>query len=93
VASPRDAWFLLAPYINSTDLDRFANVAAEVLGSPDPRFQMKSDERWLAAAHGKTPEYSSLLRTGLAETLVLLSVFGRQARGVSSSRFDCAQTD
>jgi transcriptional regulator with XRE-family HTH domain len=85
VASPRDAWFLLAPYINSTDLDRFANVAAEVLGSPDPRFQMKSDERWLAAAHGKTPEYSSLLRTGLAETLVLLSVFGRQARGVSDA--------
>lgn len=85
VASPRDAWFLLAPYINSTDLDRFANVACEVLSSPDPRFHMKADERWLAAARGQTLEHSSLLRTGLAETLVLLSVFGRQVRGVTDA--------
>jgi hypothetical protein len=85
VASPRDAWFLLAPYINSGDLDRFATVADQVLGSPDPRFHMKSDERWLAAARGQSPEYSALLRTGLAETLVLLSVFGRRARGVSDA--------
>jgi transcriptional regulator with XRE-family HTH domain len=85
VASPRDAWFLLAPYINSGDLDRFATVADQVLGSPDPRFHMKSDERWLAAARGQSPEYSGLLRTGLAETLVLLSVFGRRARGVSDA--------
>ena len=85
VASPRDAWFLLAPYINSSDLDRFANVTGEALGSLDPRFEMKSDERWLAGARGQSPEHSSLLRTGLAETLVLLSVFGGRAHGVSDA--------
>ena len=90
VASPRDAWFLLAPYINSTDLDRFASVTGEVLGSRDPRFEMRSEERWLAGARGQTLDHSSLLRTGLAETLVLLSVFGGRARGVgdASARAD-----
>ena len=85
VASPRDAWSLLAPYIASTDLDRFAEVVFEVLESSDPRFQMKSEERWLAGVRGQLPEYSSLLRMGLAETLVLMGVFGRQARGVSDA--------
>jgi transcriptional regulator with XRE-family HTH domain len=85
VASPRDAWFLLAPFLISSDLDRFALVAGEVLGSPDSRFHMKSDERWLAGARGQSPEYSGLLRTGLSEALVLLSVFGRRARGVSDA--------
>jgi hypothetical protein len=82
VASPRDAWFRLAPHITSQDLDRFAAVAAEVLASSDPRFHMRPEERWLASLRGPKMQYSGFLRTGLSETLVLLSVFGDQAKCV-----------
>lgn len=85
VASPRDVWFQLAPQISSADLDRFAQATVKVLGAPDPRFEMKSEERWMSPVHGKRPPYSSLLRTGLAESLVLLSVFGDQVRSVSNA--------
>lgn len=85
VASPRDAWFRLAPHVTSIDLDRFASVATDVLGSPDPRFDMKPDERWLSSFHGRKSEYSALLRTGVSETLVLLSVFGDQVRYVTDA--------
>jgi hypothetical protein len=57
IASPRDAWFLLAAHLTSGDLDTFTAVAVEVLSAPDPRFEMDSDERWLAAARDKIPEH------------------------------------
>jgi len=76
LTSPRDAWFRLAHYISTADLDRFASVAVEVIGSADPRFEIEADKRWYASIDGPQPEYSGLLRTGLAEILVLLSIFG-----------------
>ena len=85
VASPRDAWFRLAQHITPMDLNQFASVAADVLGSPDPRFDMESGERWLASIRGKQPEHSGFLRTGLSETLVLLAVFGQQAACVADA--------
>jgi len=80
LTSPRDAWFRLARYISTVDLDRFSSVAIEVIGSADPRFEIEADKRWYASIDGPQPEYSGLLRTALAEILVLLSVFGNQIR-------------
>jgi hypothetical protein len=82
IASPRDAWFRVARNITSIDLDRFAKAADAVLTSPDPRFNMAPDERWMAGIKGQKPAYSALLRTGISETLVLLGVFGRQVSTV-----------
>jgi len=39
---------------------------------------MNPDERWMAPVRGQRPKHSKLLREGIAETLVLLSVFGEQ---------------
>jgi len=82
VASPRDVWFRLASRISSADFERFGDVAHDVLASNDPRFEMAPDERWLAGLKGIKPEYSSYLRRGLGETLILFSLYSSHAPSV-----------
>lgn len=85
LVSPRDAWQRLARYLTKADVDRFADVILAALGSTDPRFEMEPGKRWLAAVQGVEPICSDSLRTGLCETLILLSVFGDEASGLSST--------
>jgi hypothetical protein len=86
IASPRDAWFRLAPrYVTALHLKCFADVAVEILSSPDPRYDLPGSERWYADVKGVRPEYSDVLKAGLTETLGLLAIFGKQARGVADA--------
>ena len=55
IASPSDAWFLLAHHLTSGDITRFEAAAHAVLGSADPRFDMDPDERWMAGVRGDPP--------------------------------------
>lgn len=82
VASPPDAWFLLAPYLTSADINRFEAAAHAVLSSADPRFEMDPDERWMAAIKGVHRDYSGLMRHGIGEVLILLALWGDQAHTV-----------
>jgi len=82
VASPLDAWPLLARYLTSADIERFEAVAHTVLGSADPRFEMDSNERWMAAAQGIHRSYSGLLRHGIGQVLILLAQWGNEVRTV-----------
>lgn len=82
VASPPDAWFLLAPYLTSTDIARFESAAYAVLGSADPRFEMDPSERWMAAVRKIHPEYSGMLRHGIGQVLILLALWGDRVRTV-----------
>jgi hypothetical protein len=91
IASPRDAWFRLAPFITSADLTKFSSLAADVLGSADPHFFLEPDERWRADLSGDEAVYSRLIRTGMAEVLVLLSAFGARAKGVTGASAHAAQ--
>ena len=86
VASPPDAWVPLAPYVTAGDLQRFEKVALEVLGATDPRFDMESSERWMAAVHGVQPRYSSLFRHGVGQVLILLALWGGEIRTVSDAK-------
>lgn len=86
VASPQDAWFLLANHLSPADIDRFEAVVLSVLSSRDPRYEIDPDERWLAASKGIRPEYSGYLRHGLGEVLILLSLFGDRAQSVPDGR-------
>lgn len=78
IVSPLDAWFRLASHFTSAQIDRYASVATDVLGSPDPRFGMGAEDRWLAGVRGQMPSCSPLLRNGISETLILLSLYGDQ---------------
>lgn len=80
VASPNDAWLLLGDHLTATHIGRFVAVASEVLGSPDPRFDLDPDERWMAPVHGVRPKYSGLLRHGVGEVLILLALLGKAVK-------------
>lgn len=80
VASPPDAWILLARHLTESDLDRFEIVAQAVLGASDPRFDMPPDERWMADIHGVRPDYSGLLRHGVGQVLIMLAIWGDEIR-------------
>lgn len=76
IVSKEDAWALLARYLTRDDLERFENVVLEVLGAPDPRFDLPDDQRWMARVLRHTPRHSGLLREGLADTLAIMGARG-----------------
>jgi len=82
VASPPDAWLLLAPHLTSVDVTRFEAAAHAVLGSADPRFEMDPNERWMAALRGVHPNYSGMLRHGIGQVLILLALWNDKVRAV-----------
>lgn len=76
VTSKEDAWSLLARYLTRDDLERFAGVLLDILGTPDPRFDLPEDQRWMAEARGHSPRHSGLLREGVADTLAVMGTRG-----------------
>ncbi|MDB5581514.1 MAG: hypothetical protein JWR80_6690 [Bradyrhizobium sp.] len=82
VASPADAWVLLARYFAPADIKRFEAVARTVLSTADPRFDLAPDRRWLAAIEGVRREYSGLLRHGIGQVLIQLALWGDNAPAV-----------
>jgi transcriptional regulator with XRE-family HTH domain len=85
LASPFDAWFRLVHLVSRSELDHFVEVAKEMLRETDPRFEMDSSERWYAGIRGKIPQYSAWLKSGITETLLLLSMYGAQLPAVPSA--------
>ena len=73
VTAPEDAWQLLARYLTWDALERFQRVATKVLSSPDPRFELPPDGRYMAAVLRKTPRYSEHIVRGLAGTLAVMA--------------------
>lgn len=71
--SRQRAWPHLARHVTSADLTAFRDVAADVLGEPDPSFDVPPDERWAAGLRHQRPRYSNVLRRGVAEGLVMLA--------------------
>ncbi|MGX9148040.1 helix-turn-helix domain-containing protein [Mesorhizobium sp. 128a] len=80
VASPSDAWMLLAHHLTSADIKRFEAAAYAVLASADPRFDMDPGERWMAGVRGIHRDYSGMLRNGIGQVLILLALWGDRVR-------------
>ncbi len=78
IASPSDAWVLLAHHLTRADLDRFEGVAEAVLGATDPRFDVEPEKRWMAGLRGVHPSHSGLLRHGVGQVLILLALWGNR---------------
>ncbi|WP_029134524.1 hypothetical protein [Sedimenticola selenatireducens] len=64
--------------IPSDQLDRFFDVAREMLSTPDPQLDLPDEERWMAQVHGKTHPYSGLLFESVCDSLVKLAVRGSE---------------
>lgn len=71
--SPLDAWAFLSPKLTRMQLDAFESVVVEVLGTPDPMYELAADERWCAQIHGKVMPYSETFRKALTRSLALLA--------------------
>ena len=76
VVSKIDALFAIAPWMTEKDITDFVDFAEYVLSESDPALELPADQRWAAGLYGKVREHSNALRTGICETLVMLSVHG-----------------
>ena len=76
VVSKFDGLFAIGRYMTSADLSRFLTIAQNVLAETDPALELPRKQRWMANLYGKVRTHSKALRTGVGETLVLLSVHG-----------------
>lgn len=76
VASKIDVLFATAWAITPDDLETFFFLAEYVLSESDPALDLPEEKRWFAQLYGKVRDHSPVLREGICETLVVLSVHG-----------------
>ena len=92
VISKIDSLFAIAGAFTRDHLDRFLEVARIVLGEDDPALGLAENDRWAASLlsqvwpevygkYDKKREFSGAVREGIAETLVLLAVHGKNLFG------------
>ena len=89
VVSKIDALFAVSPSMTAADITDFLRSAERVLSESDPKLELPADRRWAAGLYDKLRKHSDALRTGICETLVMLSVHGntlfRQRLGVDAA--------
>jgi len=76
LTSEEDAWLLLARHLTRDFVERFQKAVLDVLGTPDPSFELPEDRRWMAGVFGHKPPYSGLLKTGFANSLAIMGARG-----------------
>ncbi len=78
LSAPVDAFQLIASHLGHSDLTRFKAAFIEVFGRIDGKVELPPDE-WFFHSDGEAV-HSTWLRTGLAETLLLIRERGERAR-------------
>jgi len=78
VRAPVDALAYLGHLVGERDLRRLEEVARTVFGDTDPALDLPEDQRPYAQLSGDRLKHSEWLRTGLATTLLLMSVLHEQ---------------
>lgn len=76
LTSPYDAWLQLRSQLREADLKRLEKAVRTVLLESDPALTFPPEERWRASFEEKTSSYSSSLKRGLAESILLLAING-----------------
>lgn len=80
LVSPIDAWFALATFLTEADLRQLKSIVPKVIGSIDPALDLEPEKRWMSSVYGKELPYSGTLREGIVQTLILVAVFGDDAK-------------
>jgi hypothetical protein len=76
VISKINLWDLMVNKISDNHLEKFKIVAIDVLTEIDPAYELDPDKRSYAYIYEKVMKHSGLVRSSIADTLVMLSVFG-----------------
>ncbi|MBL0180010.1 MAG: hypothetical protein IPP98_12910 [Gemmatimonadetes bacterium] len=77
VVSKFDCLYGTSHAVVASDLRLFFDLAAVVLSEDDPALDFPPEQRWLAGLYEKRRKYSPALRKGIAESIVLLAVHGK----------------
>ena len=85
--SHEEAWHLLAPRLTSSEVQRFKQIATEVLGEVSPEFELPVDQRYMANLYGKVLSSSCTLREGIARSLALMGTQAHRARNVEGASY------
>ena len=86
VVSKIDTLFGMQRWLTEDQIDRFIEVAKQLLTERDPALDLAEKDRWAAPIYGKERKVSSPLRSGIAESLVLLSIHGDRLLGTRTQR-------
>lgn len=86
VADRADLWRTLGSRIFDQNLDTFRALAVRALREKEPSFELAPDERYAAAAYGKVPEHSTVLRSGLADGLAIVASHSDQCTNCSHGK-------
>lgn len=80
--SPLELLILYGKHITSSQLDRFFEIAEELLTPPDPQLELPEQERYAAQIHGKVRPHSGLLLNSLCDALIKLAARGADLRSL-----------
>ncbi|MFY1706266.1 HigA family addiction module antitoxin [Tritonibacter scottomollicae] len=78
VVSKIDALYAICNWVNEEELLRFFSVADLVLSERDPSLDLPEEDRWAAHIYDKRRDISGSLRDGIADSLALLSMHGKE---------------
>lgn len=76
LTSPFDAWMNASRYLTKEDFEKLHKSLNAILSEINPAFELESDNRHMAGLLGKRREYSTWIREGIVQSLILTSIFG-----------------
>jgi hypothetical protein len=85
LASAYDTWSALLPYLTKANFETIKRIAIAILSDLDPTLRLEPEKRWSAAVEGVIWQYSSEIRKGIANTLILLALYGEQSGEFTNS--------
>lgn len=80
IASPLDSWSHLGSYFTSTHLEKFRYQYLSVLKEIHPEFELEGEKSSMASWYGKESKYSTLIKEGLCQSMILISVYGENLK-------------
>lgn len=86
IKNQEELWKALGPRFFDDMLETFKTCAVAVLSTPDPKFSLPAEKRFSARLFGKELKYSDSIRSGIAETLVLLRSFEKELTHTSQDK-------
>eukprot|EP00388_Colpodella_angusta_P007938 GDKJ01022035.1.p1 GENE.GDKJ01022035.1~~GDKJ01022035.1.p1 ORF type:complete len:1258 (-),score=92.11 GDKJ01022035.1:573-4346(-) len=78
LSSPLDAWSNASNYLTSKDFELLANSFKLILTEVNPALELSPEVRYMASIYGKKRKYSSWIREGILQSLILVSTFGER---------------
>ncbi|NDV43134.1 hypothetical protein [Flagellimonas sediminis] len=75
--SHSDSWLYLSKFITQEDLNKFYEIAVEVLSETNPKYDLNPEKRYMASFYNAVPKYSSYLKKGICESLIVLAVLSK----------------